>query len=224
MNKRPWMPLYIADYLNDTSHLRAMESGAYLHLIMAYWVNGKLPDNDRQLATIAKVSDKEWAKIKSTIAAFFGPDFSSHKRIDAEIANAADISTKRKAAVEQREIKRRSNDRSSDASSDRSSDASSDPSNVHTLHTSHSVSNETGAQAPPDPKAEYFRRGRDVFGRTAGGLLAKLLKTFGDEDDPIAIAKARARIEEASTKAEPAEWLGRVMAKANPPANQRVII
>jgi uncharacterized protein YdaU (DUF1376 family) len=212
MNKRPWMPLYIADYLNDTSHLRAMESGAYLHLIMAYWVNGKLPDNDRQLATIAKVTDKEWAKIKSTMAAFFGPDFSSHKRIDTELAKATDISNKRKAAVQQREIKRASND------------ASNDPSNVHTLHTSHSVSNETGAPAPPDPKAEYFRRGRDVLGRTAGGLLAKLLKTFGDEDDPISIAKARARIEEASTKTQPAEWLGRVMAKANPSSNQRVII
>lgn len=204
MSKRPWMPLYIADYLNDTAHLRALESGAYLHLIMAYWSGGKLPPDDRQLATIAKVTDKEWVQIKPTIAAFFGLDFSSHKRIDAELTKAADVSNKRKAAVQQREIKRRS----------------SDPSNVHTLHTSHSVSNETGATAPPDPKTEFFRRGREILGRTAGGMLAKMLKSYGDEDDPIAIAKARARIEEASTKANPAEWLGRVMK----PTEARVII
>ena len=54
---RPWMPLYIADYLADTAHLRAPESGAYLHLIMHYWRRGSLPDNDRQLATIAKMTD-----------------------------------------------------------------------------------------------------------------------------------------------------------------------
>lgn len=85
-----------------------------------------------------------------------------------------------------------------------------------------SVSKETGAIAPPDPKAEYFHRGRQILGRTAGGMLAKLLKSYGDEDDPIAIAKARARIEDASTKANPAEWIGRVMAKPNGEA--RVII
>lgn len=208
MNKRPWMPLYIADYLKDTAHLRALESGAYLHLIMAYWVNGKLPSEDRHLATIAKLTDREWQQTKSVLSTFFGDGFSSHKRIDAELAKATEVSNKRKAAVQQREIKRRSND----------------PSNVHTLHTSHSVSNETGAAAPPDPKSEYFRRGREILGRTAGGLLSKLLKTFGDEDDPIAIAKARARIEEASTKTNPAEWLGRVMSNLNPTANQRVII
>jgi uncharacterized protein YdaU (DUF1376 family) len=86
---RPWMPLYIADYIKDTSHLRALESGAYLHLIMAYWVSGKLPNDDRQLATIAKLTDKEWRACKGVLAEFFGPDWSSHKRIDRELAETA---------------------------------------------------------------------------------------------------------------------------------------
>lgn len=124
------MPLYIADYLRDTSHLRALESGAYLHLIMAYWANGKLPNDDKQLATIAKVTDREWKSIKPTVAGFFGPDWSSHKRIDKEIAHAAEVSNKRKNAVKQREIKRTSNDASNDASNDRSND--------DTLHTTQS--------------------------------------------------------------------------------------
>lgn len=98
--KPVWMPLYIADYLKDTSHLRAIESGAYLHLIMAYWVSGKLPTEDRQLATIAKTSDREWRSMKETLAQFFGPNWSSHKRIDKELARAAEVSAKRKQAAE----------------------------------------------------------------------------------------------------------------------------
>lgn len=74
-----------------------------------------------------------------------------------------------------------------------------------------SVPRGTGAEALPDPKADYFRRGRQVCGPQSGGLLSKLLKSQGNEDDPKAIAKARARIEDASTKAKPAEWIGRVM-------------
>lgn len=69
----------------------------------------------------------------------------------------------------------------------------------------------SGVPPPGDPKVEYFRRGRQVLGASSGGLLAKLLKSQGKEDDPKAIAKARARIEDASTKANPAEWIGRVM-------------
>jgi uncharacterized protein YdaU (DUF1376 family) len=87
---RPWMPLYIADYLKKTTHLRALESGAYLHLIMAYWASGKLPNDDRQLATIAKVSDREWKALKPTLAAFFGPDW-THARIDEELAKAEEV-------------------------------------------------------------------------------------------------------------------------------------
>lgn len=90
MKPRTWMPLYIADYLKKTSHLRALESGAYLHLIMAYWVGGGLPTDDRQLATIAKVSDKEWKAIKPTLAAFFGPNW-THARVEEEMAKADEV-------------------------------------------------------------------------------------------------------------------------------------
>lgn len=73
--------------------------------------------------------------------------------------------------------------------------------------------NGSGAHAPPsDAKADLFRRGREVLGKESGALIAKLLRSFGQEDDPKVLAKARARLEEASTKAKPAEWLGRVMA------------
>lgn len=83
--------------------------------------------------------------------------------------------------------------------------------------TESSLAKAKGADAPSDPKAELFARARAVLGpKAGGGLTAKLLRSIGPEDDPKVIAKARSRIEEASTKAKPAEWLGRVMSPARP--------
>lgn len=80
----PWMPLYIADYLADTAHLSAAESGAYLHLIMNYWRHGKLPGDDVSMARIARMSGKEWARSKAILQAFFHDGW-QHKRIDFEL-------------------------------------------------------------------------------------------------------------------------------------------
>lgn len=88
------MPLYVADYLADTGHLSTLEHGAYMLLIMHYWQKGGLPNNDRQLASIARASLEQWADIRTTIAEFFGADW-RHERIDAELATAAEKYEKR---------------------------------------------------------------------------------------------------------------------------------
>jgi Protein of unknown function (DUF1376)/HNH endonuclease len=67
MTKRPYMPLYVADYLSATEHLDAAESGAYLHLIMYYWQKGFLPPEDKFLARIARMTDRQWAAAKSVV-------------------------------------------------------------------------------------------------------------------------------------------------------------
>jgi uncharacterized protein YdaU (DUF1376 family) len=84
----PYMPLYVADYQADTSHLTTVEHGAYLLLIMCYWQRReKLPDDDRKLARIAGVGPREWARIRPTISEFFQIDRSGwfHSRIQAEL-------------------------------------------------------------------------------------------------------------------------------------------
>src|SRR4051812_44975721 len=105
---RPWMPLYIADYRADTAHLGAAEHGGYLLLIMHYWQTGGLPNEDRQLARIACMSNAEWKKARATIASFFTDNW-KHKRIDAEIAHAEDVSNKRRTSAEQRYSKSNAN-------------------------------------------------------------------------------------------------------------------
>ena len=81
------MPLYVADYLADTGHLCAAEHGAYLLLIMHYWRRGSLPCEDKQLASIARMTIKEWLHSRDTISAFFDSEW-RHKRIGAELQKA----------------------------------------------------------------------------------------------------------------------------------------
>lgn len=71
------------------------------------------------------------------------------------------------------------------------------------------------APAAPDPEVELFRRGREVLGKGAGGLISKLL-TAKQKNIPL----ARAAIEQASTKSDPREYVGRIIsgpATANQP-------
>lgn len=96
-----WMPLYVADYLADTTHLSAAEHGAYLLLIMAYWQSGAaLPDEDAKLARIARMTPKEWRAARPTVAEFFtvGDGVWRHGRIDGELAKAERITDQKRAA------------------------------------------------------------------------------------------------------------------------------
>jgi uncharacterized protein YdaU (DUF1376 family) len=85
----PRMPLHIGDYLKDTTHLNATLHGAYLLLIMHYWAKGGLPNDDAQLATIARLSLAQWRKVRPVIQAFFYDGW-RHKRVEREIAEAAE--------------------------------------------------------------------------------------------------------------------------------------
>ncbi len=90
----PWMPLYVADYLADTGHLSTTDHGAYLLLIMHYWQNGALPDDERKLARICRLAPEEWALARETLAGLFG-DRWSHKRIDVELVRTEERYRKR---------------------------------------------------------------------------------------------------------------------------------
>ena len=67
----PRMSFHIGDYKKHTSHLQAAEHGAYLLLIMHYWVMGGLPHDDRRLASIACMTVGQWRKHKATLEPLF---------------------------------------------------------------------------------------------------------------------------------------------------------
>jgi len=81
----PWMPLDVAAYLRDTTHLSAHEHGAYMLLIMRYWQDGHLPDDEILIRRYSLLSAEQWIESRPVLAALFDQGW-RHKRIDAELA------------------------------------------------------------------------------------------------------------------------------------------
>ncbi|WP_337846796.1 DUF1376 domain-containing protein [Sphingomonas sp.] len=94
-----WMPLYIGDYLRDTQRLSTVAHGAYLLLIMDYWMNGAPPDDDAVLATITRMTPDAWSMHRALLERFFSIEDGcwKHRRVEAERAKAAENSNRRKS-------------------------------------------------------------------------------------------------------------------------------
>jgi uncharacterized protein YdaU (DUF1376 family) len=69
---KTYMPLFIGDYLADTSDLSAEEHGAYLLLLMTMWRRGgSLPSAGDRLARIASVASERWPALWTVLGPFF---------------------------------------------------------------------------------------------------------------------------------------------------------
>lgn len=120
------MPLNVGDYLRDTTHLTTEQHGAYLLLIFHYWTSrGPLVDDDRQLATIAKLSRRVWANHRPILAGLFrvAEGLWRHKRVEEEIATANRLHEDAKAAADERWRRERERRGPTDASADASARA-----------------------------------------------------------------------------------------------------
>lgn len=113
----PFMPLYVSEYLADTPHLSGAGHGAYLLLIMGYWQRGEaLPDDERKLARIARMTPAEWAEVRDDVAEFFevADGLWKHGRVEHELSRAqAKLEQARNAGIAS--AQRRFNGRSTGA-------------------------------------------------------------------------------------------------------------
>lgn len=72
MSERPFMQLYVSDFLGDTLHLSTELVGAYLLLLMAMWnAGGSLPDDEAKLARVARMTVKKWRAVSPDLMSFF---------------------------------------------------------------------------------------------------------------------------------------------------------
>ena len=104
---RLWMPLYVGDFLANTTHLNATETGIYIRLIMHCWENGHLPADPEKLRIISHASAKSWNKYCNILTFFerresqHGPIY-VHSRVSQERTKYEELSNKRKAAALQK--------------------------------------------------------------------------------------------------------------------------
>jgi uncharacterized protein YdaU (DUF1376 family) len=114
---RPWFPFYVGDYTRDTARLTTEAHGAYLLLMLDYWVNGAPPDDDETLATITKLPVTVWKKRRPMLVTFFKVQDGAwtHTRIEKEREKADTVgaanSDKARAAAELRWAKQREAER-----------------------------------------------------------------------------------------------------------------
>lgn len=96
-----YIQLHIGDFIGGVLHMDATEVGAYTMLLVAHYQAGEegLPDDDRKLARIAKVSLKQWGRVKDTVMAKFElkDSFWRHSRVVDELREGKSKSADAKA-------------------------------------------------------------------------------------------------------------------------------
>jgi uncharacterized protein YdaU (DUF1376 family) len=88
MSERPFMQLYVSDFIGDTLQLSTEQIGAYMLLLMAMWnAGGKLPSDDAKLARVVRMSVKKWRSISVDMMGFFERDAETiwHNRLTKEL-------------------------------------------------------------------------------------------------------------------------------------------
>lgn len=85
--------LHLGDLMGGTSHMRGVEFGAYMLLVVACYQSSdhRIPDDDSRLAMMARVSLKTWARIRPTVMHKFihklegGESYFVHDRVLKEV-------------------------------------------------------------------------------------------------------------------------------------------
>lgn len=101
MSERPFMQLYVSDFVGDTMHLSTEQVGAYLLLLMAMWnADGTLPNDAAKLARVAKVPADTWGAVWVDLASYFdiADGKITHGRLARELAKFARKSAARSDA------------------------------------------------------------------------------------------------------------------------------
>ena len=101
MSERPFMQLYVSDFVGDTLHLSSEQVGVYLLLLMAMWnADGSLPDDDAKLARVARLSLKKWRAVRPELMEFFtvADGHVTHGRLTKELQKSERQSQSRSAA------------------------------------------------------------------------------------------------------------------------------
>ncbi len=207
-----FMPLWIADYLADTTHLTTLQHGAYDLLLYAYWRRGSpLPDDNVRFQAITKTTPAEWRKLRPVLAEFFilADGVWTQKRAETELAKARD-----RLAVQRQRTEAATNARKERDGSRKRDVTKTVTDDVTTDVTSNVTSNVTSTTSPsPSPEepdgssmevsaavTAYNDAARqcgwpvakDITAQRRVGLKARIRQAGGIEGWQAALSRARA--------------------------------
>lgn len=240
MSGMPWYAFYPKDYRDKTSGLTMVQDCAYRRLMDEYYITGEpLEANADVLLRVCRAFDEaEKAAVLFILEKYFvmGDDGWHHLRIDEEIVKRAAVSQKRADAgkIGGRVSTSKANASANAQANNQAKPAANDQANEkHLLTHSHthlspvSSKEETGPSAvsretksngektkskPDDPWREVYRRGREILGESAGGVITNLRKTFDDKP-----RKVLAKLEDAAEQRIPLEWINAFLWQHGPP-------
>lgn len=101
MSERPFMQLYVSDFVGDTLLLSTEHIGAYLLLLIALWnADGELPADEVKLARVARMTVKKWRSVSVELMPFFIIENGrlTHGRLTRELRKSKAQSNLRAAA------------------------------------------------------------------------------------------------------------------------------
>jgi uncharacterized protein YdaU (DUF1376 family) len=101
MSERPFMQLYVSDFVGDTLLLSAEQIGVYLLLLIALWnAGGELPDDDTKLSRVSRLTVHRWREVWIELAPFFEVKNGriTHGRLTKELQKSAGKSAARATA------------------------------------------------------------------------------------------------------------------------------
>lgn len=211
----PKMPIHIGDYMRDTGHLRAAEHGAYVMLLFHYWSTGSLPNDDRQLAAIARMSAAEWKRARPIIEAFFDPGW-RHGRVEKDLATAR-ASYEKRAKAGEKGGKAKAETKQSSSNATAKPEQCSSYLIPNTLDQKKKDTDPIGSDGEPprDIRADLFRNGLQALARITGktpdscrSLVGRWLKSANDEAIHVLAAIEDA---ERNRVADPVAWINRAL-------------
>lgn len=186
-----WMPLYVGDYLRDTTRLTTEQHGAYLLLIVDYWTNAGLPDDDRVLAQITRLDLKRWKAVRPILSAYFEIEGGAwvHKRIESELQ-------KRRAFAEKQQANGKLGGRpkKTQSESQNKPNGFADRKPQESLSQSHTPlvsSNEETNGAEPDSDKVFWDTAKSYLGKGNASLIGKWVKDHGKVETARAITAAQ---------------------------------
>jgi len=178
-----WMPLYVADYLRKTTRLTTEQHGAYCLLIMDYWVNGALPDDDTALAQIVRLPINTWRKHRDVIQLFFAVKDGkwTHDRIEDERMKAFAITeVRRKGGQERQRLSKQSAQAATQATAGRPAETQQTERPSHRTYKNSSSIQSGPAREPLPPQGAGSLRGDEdspkALGSFTSGLQSRLLE------------------------------------------------